>query len=431
MNHPPLLELLQFAQGFATPSLREHVENCRACSRKLSRARTLSIGIEELRATHERTAEPHGVRRLNRLQHRWALSREAQELAGRLVKTNDPAAAVVALRGNPCRGYALVYAASGAAQLAVQDPHRALALAEAIRAEADVDVIELIDRSEVRAEASILASRALLNIGRVQEALDESERARQLFRRRKTPDPFSEAICDYFSANALSYKADYRRATQLLKRARRVFEEFGQDAWIGRVELCIGTVLAQQGRNDKSLPHFQSAEALLDRELDSNSYAVTLLNKGNTLAHLSRFDEARSAYAEALGITRRHGYSVLTFAIRLAFAELEFLHQRYERALQAFAKLAREAEEASFEEQIVFATLYVAECQARLGRTGDLARSLADLRSRVTRSRFSEPALEELFSCFDAGDIDAGLIEHVRDALAEPARPYERYRRVS
>ncbi|MEO6324962.1 MAG: tetratricopeptide repeat protein, partial [Thermoanaerobaculia bacterium] len=126
--------------------------------------------------------------------------------------------------------------------------------------------------------------------------------------------------------------SEYRKARRLLTRALRTFSEYGQEPWMGRAELTLGTLLAQQGRNELALPHFERVTDLLDPALDANSYAVTLVNHGSTLSHLGRFGGARSLYAQALGLTRRHDFPVLTFAVELGLAEIDFLSRRYDRA---------------------------------------------------------------------------------------------------
>ncbi|MEO6325219.1 MAG: tetratricopeptide repeat protein, partial [Thermoanaerobaculia bacterium] len=303
----------------------------------------------------------------------------------------------------------------------------ALALADAVAREADGGSTHPVSRSQIRAEAALLASQALLNLGRVSEALARSESARASFLE-SGEDPFCEALCDQFSANALCYLSEYRKARRLVTRALRTFSEYGQEPWMGRAELTLGTLLAQQGRNEDALPHFDRATELLDPALDVNSYAVTLVNQGSTLAHLGQFGDARSLYARALVLTRRHDFPVLTFAVELGLAEIDFLSRLYDRAGTSYARLAIEALARGLEEQALFSTLYQAECEARLGRSEQLRRTVAALRSRVQPTPFQEPAFAELFACLDRGDLEAGLIEHVREALEDPGRLYRKFR---
>lgn len=426
--HPTTLQILAFEKSRGESAIPDHLATCRRCARIASRADRLLEGLRETVST-ESAPEPSPSFGLGRLLERKRLSDEAWGLASGVLASADPASELAALGGSPARGYALVYTAQRGSLLAVRDPKSAAELAERLDEESSEGDTSPVAPSTIRAEAALLASQAELNLGRVDAAIDASERARALFRA-AAPDPFGEALCDYFSANALSYRAEYRKARTLLDRALRVFAEHGQEHWMGRAEAGVGTLYAQQGRDTDSLSRFERAERLLDPELDSNSYAAALLNKASALAHLQRHDDARATYAQALAISQKHGFTVLTFAIRLGLAEIDFLRERYERALESYGKLAPEAEKLGLGEQALFASLYEAECQARLGKTAALAASLSRLRETVRPNAFQEPALAELFRCLDAGDLDAGLIEHVREALSDTSRPYLAYRRA-
>ena len=231
VTHPPISELLAMVRGEEVSSTRLHVEACRTCARRLARATKLSEGLGELAAQDAPGSSP--TFRSARVRELAALSREAMALATGILARWDPSGALGELRGSPARGYALAYLPKLAAGLAVRDPRVALSLADAVASESARDDVAPVSPGEIRADARLLASQALLNLGRAQDALDASEEGRLLFQALRH-DPFVDALCDYFSANALSYLSEYRRARTLLRHALSVFAEYGQDDWIGR-----------------------------------------------------------------------------------------------------------------------------------------------------------------------------------------------------
>ena len=83
-----------------------------------------------------------------------------------------------------------------------------------------------------------------------------------------------------------------------------------------------------------------------------------------------------------------------------------------------------EADASGYVEDSLCARLYVAECLGRLGHEEQMAEAVEELRRRDGASPWGEAeALGELFACFDRGDLDAGLIEHVRTYVEQgPAR---------
>jgi tetratricopeptide (TPR) repeat protein len=162
---------------------------------------------------------------------------------------------------------------------------------------------------------------------------------------------------------------------------------------------------------------------------------MALINRGTALSRLSRFDEARAAYARALGLVRKHAFSAQLHIVRNGLAELDFRRGQYQRALNAFSVLARDAEKAGYDVDVVFARLYVAECLGRLGFVERMADEVTSLRQDKKAHPFAaSPAMEELFSCLDQGALDADLVGHVRRYLEDTEngiqRPYRRLRLV-
>ena len=125
---------------------------------------------------------------------------------------------------------------------------------------------------------------------------------------------------------------------------------------------------------------------------------------------------ARAIYAQALGMALEHRLTSFLQVIRNGLAEIDFRRGDLSRALASFTRLALGAQAAEFPEHYLFAMLYIAEIHARRGALVEMAAALDAVRGPSTPFR-SSPAFEELFTCLDQGDLESGLIAHVRDYL--------------
>jgi tetratricopeptide (TPR) repeat protein len=340
---------------------------------------------------------------------------------------DELAAALRSLDGQGYRGFALLYAAQKADKLVAEDPNKALAVARLIFEEAATlplsnpkeRIATPAPRQAVQAEAALLESHALLQIGEADSALAAIGPAREFFRQSGDLG-FGQALCDYYEGQAAGFAKDYGSAEKKLKRALSSFAEFGQDHLVARAEAALGTLCLQRGDDLRALSRLDRAIQAFDPERDAQPLAMTLNNRANALARLERFDEARAGFARALNFARKHGFTSIVFFVRNGLAELDFRRERYPQALRAFAEIAREAATTGSPMEVLFARLHVAECLGHLGDLNAMAAEVDGIRRDRRDSRFSpSPALGELFVCLDQGTIDADLIAHVRKYLQD------------
>ncbi len=431
--HPAEADLLGLEMGrneLGAAAAALHVAVCRVCTRRQAALARLVGGIETASAlddflsssaTDER---PGGTSaRTDRLQTLSVAAEAADQTARRIVESarasDDALAARLAETGDSDAGrLGLLYAAQTAARLAAAEPHRALALARALAARAEtLPASGFVPANRLAAEASILASQALLNIGRLAEARAAAHAARVAFAS-CGDEPFDRAVCAYFEGSAAGFQADFAFAERELKLAARIFASYEQETWTARAQGALAGVYIQRGNPARAIPFLESTIEGLHGPDDAHVRTAAEINLGRALALVGAYDRSRAVFAQALADARRHDLGNLVFAVRIGLAELDLLRGETTRALAAFDTLAAEADRMNLEEDRVFTRLYAAECLGRLSRTHELLRRLEELRSFVTVETLAGvPAWEELASCLDRGDIEKGLLDRVRACL--------------
>ena len=435
--HPAEVDLLALAlgrDGDAPEGTRNHVAGCPTCARRGTALGGLAGAIraesslrEELETPAARPASPRAAERREHLA-RLAADADAAlaEAEGLLELARDREAnleaRVAELAATGEGRLALLYAAQRGT-LAAAEPSRALALAVAISTAAlgpeppSPAGARAVPVPLLRAEAHLLASQALLNIGRLADAREAAAAARGDFAARGA-DPFSAALCDYFEGSVLCFQGAFSHAERLLKAAARVFADFAQDQWVGRAEAMLGVLLVQRGSHTRALSAFESAVERLDAERDANAFTVALLSRARCLGMLSRFEAAQQAFAQALQVARRHGLDALVFGVRQGLAELELLHGDLEKALASHRAVAAEADRLGLEEDQIVTRLGAAECLGRLGRGDEMLDALREVGRLVAVTDLAgNPAWSELAARLDPGDVGVGLVSEVREHL--------------
>ena len=196
-----------------------------------------------------------------------------------------------------------------------------------------------------------------------------------------------------------------------------MFAAHEQEVWIARAEGALGTISSQRGNPARAIPLLECAVSRLD-ERDAHVLTAGEINLGHALALVGEHERARSHYARALALARRHDLGYLAFGVRSCLAELDLLRGETERALAAFDALIAEADRLNLEEERVITRLYAAECLGRLSRPDELLERLKELRPFVTvQTLAGTPAWQELASRLDRGDVEDGLVDHVRACL--------------
>jgi tetratricopeptide (TPR) repeat protein len=444
-RHPAEVDLFDLAIGRldreAVLAAREHVQRpCARCAKRLDDLRRTARSLEDARELSEASDGPLPAGSPEDSARAAAGRRALEDLAhfsdaadARAVTLVDAAGAgpdslqraLAALEFDEVRPLALLYTAQRAGRLSAKDPNAALELALRLKeAVPSLPAVAASPKAPATAElllgeALLLESQALLVLGQVKDACERVVKAREAFAA-AFDTGFSTAVCDYFEGSSAGFAGQFARAEKLLKRALGVFADFGQENWMGRAEAALGGMFSQRGDHLRAVDFLDRGLRHLSPDLDANAYVASLLNKASGLVCLGRFDEARACYAEGLTLSLKHNFTYLTFGVRMGLAILAFHKADFRRALPVFQRLVDEADASGYTEDSLYTRLWVAECLGRLGQDRELAEAIESLRRKHSLSPFDgAEALEELFTCFDRGELDAGLIQHVREYVEQ------------
>lgn len=434
-RHPEEAELLALEMGPNEPGSAGaalHVAGCRTCARRRKALGRLYAAIEEASSLETMLGPSADLlpfpsrtspKRHKDLRELASAADEADQKSRRLVEAareSDGALdSCLAESGDADADHlGLLYAAQTGARLAAAEPHRALALARALSARARaLPASGLVPSHRLEAEASLLASQALLNIGRLEDARAAARDARTAFAA-SGDEPFDRALCAYFEGTAAAFEGEFAFAERELKRAARVFAAFEQDTWTARAEAALGTLYSQRGNPARAIPFLENVLERLDEAEDAHACTAIEINLARALAHVGAFERSRAVFAQALADARRHNLANLVFIVRLGLAELDLVRGETGRALAAFDTLAAEADKRRLEEDRVLARLYAAECLGRMSRIDEMVARLRELRTFVTvASLAGVPAWDELAARLDRGDIEDGLLDRVQACL--------------
>ncbi|HQR44573.1 MAG TPA: tetratricopeptide repeat protein [Thermoanaerobaculia bacterium] len=455
-SHPSEADLLNLAAGRKAEGLEEcrrHLESgCRLCDVRLAELAELVESVREeeafdallegdgLPALPEFGGQKLDFRRpAPQLEDIYRLAQSAEPLAEGLLAAAGAGDAELdealrALYGNPSRGFALLYACQKGNALVVKAPLGGRGLARAVLGEArslmdantEARLATPAPRESVQAEAKLLESQAQNLLGYSVEARAAAAEGREFFRASGDVG-FGLALADYYEGSAASFAKDYVAGERLLKKALKVFAEFGQDNLIARAESALGLLCIHRGDEARSLAYLDHAIELFDPVEDARFLTATLINRAMALLRLRRLDEARTTYAKALSVARKLQMKGLLVNIRSGLAQIDIQRQEYGRALRAFQELARDERAAGWTEQAFISELYVAECLGRLGREEEMGEAILALRAERKVNPFGpSPAMEELFSCLDQGALDADLVAHVRTYLVDETNGVQR-----
>lgn len=366
------------------------------------------------------------------LESLWRLRREARAEGAAIsdLAAEDVGAALAALDGLPevLRGPAAVAACRSGAALVHRKPEIALAFARAISERAaelpDEAALPASDApaewtsaEEVRCEAALLESQALLEMGRAEEAYALASYASEATTAMPIPGLY-EGRAAYFAGSALSFLGRPVEAFRRLRLARALFRVLGDRNWEGKALSALALLLSMRGKCRWAVRLFDRALTRLDGVESPSAFAVALLYKADAQARLKEFDAAAVNYQTSLVIVEQNDLTVPRVVIHLGLGELDYLQGKYSEATDRFRFAVSAARALGLYQITESALLYLAECLQRVGRLDSAREALASFRnSRLTRGAPREPALSELDELERRGDVAAAVIRRIREQL--------------
>ncbi|MFD5209317.1 ATP-binding protein [Streptomyces anulatus] len=181
-------------------------------------------------------------------------------------------------------------------------------------------------------EASVLnvAARALMELGRPQEALHTFELAMAVFR--KEGDKHGEGMVLHNIAGLFVRNGAPEHALEPLERDLVICRELGDRAGEGTTLNTLGNVHFELHRYEEAAAAFRKSLVVAREFRDVVLEGHCLKNLANACAELARFDEAFALYEEALELQRAYGDR---FQEGDTLMNLGFTHQQLNQHAQA------------------------------------------------------------------------------------------------
>ena len=219
-----------------------------------------------------------------------------------------------------------------------EDPHQALALAEAAVAIAR----KLRDR-EALGRGLRSKANALYMIGDNQKALDLHVQALEIFQ--KIGNAQEEARTLIPSIQPLILLGQYDRAFDAAQAAKKIFERLGDKQRLGHLEINVGNIYHRQDRFEEGLACYERAYEMLLPFRDAEGLAVALYNMAVCLITLNDFPRALSTYKRAREMCVQHGMTLLVTQSDYNIAYLYYLRGEYSRAIEMLRATREKCEE--------------------------------------------------------------------------------------
>lgn len=208
-----------------------------------------------------------------------------------------------------------------------------------------------------RTKAAIAAlTEAARLFRRAQRALDEGDVWRSLI------DVYARGGADRAAIGAARRAiACYRRAD--LRDKRR----------FGDVEMNLGNLHHLRDRLEEALACYARAEQAYSPQREPTRHAIALLNSGNVLGQLDRWDKARERFGAARAIFVAAGQTQYVIRADYALAGIDLLEGQLDRCVELLGQIRERASQIGDDVQAAHADLELGEALLRLNRPAPAA----------------------------------------------------------
>lgn len=310
-------------------------------------------------------------------------------------------------------------------ELRERQPMHALVLADAAIAIADQLPRErypdpLID--ELRGTAWLERANVLRYLGRYPEGLDATDIAARAFSLSRVA-PYSLALVDYLRAVIFVETERAAEALRLVRKAARVFRQFGEDDRYVHAKLVEASVLFDQNRYRQARELFLALVRLAKGLGDATTLARLYGNVANCQLRLHELESAEVYFARALSLYEALGLETERIRTRWNIGCLRIAAGDLADGLARLREARREFEALGIRTDAALVTLDLAEALLATGKA-PAAREAAALCGSIVESftavGMTGPALTALAflrEAFETGRATPRLVRHVRDYL--------------
>ncbi|HEX8254245.1 MAG TPA: tetratricopeptide repeat protein [Thermoanaerobaculia bacterium] len=315
--------------------------------------------------------------------------------------------------------------ASESRALRERQPMHALVLADAAIALADqlpADKYPETMVDELRGGGWLERANVLRYLGRYAEALDATDIAARAYARSPV-SVYSMALIGYLRAVIFVETQRLDEALPLVRKAARVFKQFGEDERYVHAKIVEASVLFDQNRYREARDLFLSLVRVAKGLGDATTLARLYGNVANCQLRLHELESADIYFARALSLYEALGLETERIRTRWSIGSLRIANGDVADGLARLREARREVEELGLRSDAALVSLDIAEALLAAG-TASGAQQAAELCSSIIESFTSVgmtghalTALAFLNEAFASGRATPGMVRHVRHYL--------------
>jgi CHAT domain-containing protein/tetratricopeptide (TPR) repeat protein len=219
---------------------------------------------------------------------------------------------------------------------------------------------------------------ALHVTSRYQEAVDNYERARQLYRR--AGRAVERARVERAMVDALLYQGRYEEALALADEARQVFEQTGEELLLAQLESNVGNLYHRLDRNAEALAHYERAAEIFARVAPEQLAQVTF-NRANIYCNLDDFSQALRLYEQAYDLHYANENHLGAVQTRYSIGYLYFLMGSYHQAMRVMHEVHVECQRLGDEQTAALCIMDLAEIYLQMNILDEAAEQAAQARA--------------------------------------------------
>ncbi|HKR65102.1 MAG TPA: zf-HC2 domain-containing protein [Thermoanaerobaculia bacterium] len=310
-------------------------------------------------------------------------------------------------------------------ELRERQPMHALVLADSAIAIADQLPSDLYPApllDDLRGSAWLERANVLRYLGRYAEALDAIDIAQRAFARSPVA-AFSGALADYLRGVVFVETERLEDAMRLVRKAARVFRQFGEHERYVHAKIVEATVLFDQRRVRDARDLFVSLIATAKELGHAQTLARLYANVANCQLRLHELASADDYYSRALSLFEALGLETERIRTRWNIGCLRIVTGDLADGLSRLREAAREFSELGLRTDAALVTLDLAEALLAAGdppsrrEAAELCTSLVESFTAVGMTGHALTALAYLREAFESGQATPDLVRHVRHYL--------------